>query len=377
MDLNYTEEQKQLTQSLRRMLTDKCGSDVVRKMEGDEKGYPADLWRAVTEMGLPGLTIAEEFGGLGLGALELAIVFEELGRALAPVPLFVSSVLSAGLLARAGSDAQKREWLPAIASGDAVLSVAWLEPGNSFSERGVQLSANADASGYRLNGKKFMVQFAAAVDRLIVLVRSGPNPTDIDLVLVDPKSKGISLKRHKTMAKDAQFEVAFDNVEVPASARLGAVGSGWEHWQDVLTTGMTALAAWGVGCGEGAMELGTTYAKEREQFGKPIGSFQAIAHPFADAATLLAGARMITLEAAWAQDVGRPYKQIATMAYLESNDATHEATKAAQNTFGGIGFTLDIDVQLYFRRSRQHELAWGSAEALNEQVGSQALAQLA
>jgi alkylation response protein AidB-like acyl-CoA dehydrogenase len=125
------------------------------------------------------------------------------------------------------------------------------------------------------------------------------------------------------------------------------------------------------------MELGTTYAKEREQFGKPIGSFQAIAHPFADAATLLAGARMITLEAAWAQDVGRPYKQLATMAYLESNDATREATKAAQNTFGGIGFTLDIDVQLYFRRSRQHELAWGSAEALNEQVGSQALAQLA
>jgi len=377
MDLDYTQEQKQLTDSLRRMLTDKCGTDVVRKMEGDEKGYPDELWRAVTEMGLPGLTIAEEYGGLGLGALELAIVFEELGRALAPVPLFVSSVLSAGLLARAGSDEQKREWLPAIAAGEAVLSLAWLEPGNSFSERGVQLSANADANGYRLTGKKFMVQFAAAVDRLIVFVRSGRNPTDIDLVLVDPRARGVSLKRHKTMAADAQFEVSFDNVEVQASARLGAIGSGWEHWQDVLRTGMTALAAWGVGCGERAMELGTAYAKEREQFGKPIGSFQAIAHPFADAATLLAGARMITLEAAWAQDTGRPHKQLAMMAHLESCDATRVATKVSQNAFGGIGFTKDIDIQLFFRRSRQHELSWGSAEALNEEIGSQVLGQLA
>ena len=376
MDLDFTEEQLQLTQTLRRMLADKCGTDVVRKMEGDEKGYPAELWRAVTEMGLPGLTIAEEDGGLGLGAMEQALVFEELGRALAPVPLFVSSVLAAGLLARAGSDAQKREWLPAIAAGDAVLSVAWLEPGNSFAARGVQLGANLEADGYRLNGKKFMVQFAAAADRLIVLVRSGPQPTDIDLVLVDPKASGVTLKRHKTMASDAQFEVSFDNVSVPASARIGASGAGWEHFQEVLTSGMTALAAWGLGCGEGAMALGTTYAKEREQFGKPIGSFQAIAHPFADAATVLAGARMITLEAAWAQDVGRPHKQLAMMAYLESSDATRTATKVSQNAFGGIGFTRDIDIQLFFRRSRQHELAWGSADALNEEIGAQVLAQL-
>ncbi len=377
MDLDFTEEQKQLTQSLRRMLGDKCGADVVRRMEGDEKGYPDDLWREVAEMGLPGLTISEQYGGLGLGALEQVIAFEELGRALAPVPLFVSSVLAAGLLERAGNEAQKGEWLPAIASGEAVLSIAWLEPGNSFSEKGVQMSAGATGDGYRLNGKKFMVQFAAAADRLIVLVRSGPNPTDIDLVMVDPKAKGITLKRHKTMVGDAQFEVAFDNVEVPAADRLGAAGEGWAHWHHVLRTGMIALAAWGIGCGEGAMTLGTDYAKEREQFGVPIGSFQAIAHPFADAATALAGARMITLEAAWAKDTGRPHTRLATMAWLEACDASRTATKVSQNAFGGIGFTRDIDIQLYFRRARQHELSWGNPDALNEEVGTEVLSELA
>lgn len=375
MDLDFTEEQKQLTQSLRRMLGNKCGPDVVRRMEGDEKGWPDELWRAVTEMGLPGLTIAEEHGGLGLGALEQAIVFEELGRALAPVPLFVSSVLAADLLARAGSDAQKAEWLPRIASGEAVLTIAWLEPGNSFGPKGVQMRAAGD--GYRLSGKKFMVPFAAAADRLIVLVRSGDGAEEIDLVMVDPKARGITLKRHKTMVGDAQFEVAFDNVEVAEGDRIGAAGDGWTQWQQVLKTGMIALAAWGIGCGEGAMTLGTNYAKEREQFGVPIGSFQAIAHPFADAATLLAGARMMTWEAAWAKDTGREHTRFAMMAWLEACDASRMATKVSQNAFGGIGFTKDIDIQLYFRRSRQHELSWGNPDALNEEIGTEVLGELA
>jgi alkylation response protein AidB-like acyl-CoA dehydrogenase len=133
---------------------------------------------------------------------------------------------------------------------------------------------------------------------------------------------------------------------------------------------MIPTAAWSVGCGERAIELATAYAKERVQFDKPIGSFQAIAHPLASAATLIAGARLLTLEAAWAHDSGRPFRRLATMAYLEAGDASREATKASQNTFGGIGFTLDIDIQLYFRRSKQYQLAWGDIDALNEEVGA-------
>lgn len=378
MNLDLSDEQRMLGESLRRMLGDLSPPKVVRQMEHDPQGCPAALWAAMAEMGLPGLVIDEQYGGVGAGAIETTIVYEELGRALAPTPHFVSAILAAGLIARAGSDAQKRRWLPAIASGKAVLAPAWLEPGGGFGAAGVQLRGVASGDGIRLSGRKWLVPFASMAERLLVLVRSGAAAEAIDIVLVDPQAPGVVLTQHKTMASDAQYEIAFDDVVVPAADRLGApgvTGAGWGHWQAVLQDGRIALAAWAVGCADRAVELTTDYAKERVQFGRPIGGFQGVAHPIAYAASLVAASRLLAQEAAWARDCGRPHARLATMAHLQAAETARQATKTGHQVFGGIGFTNDLDMQLYYRRAKQHQLAWGDVRSLEEAVGADVLGE--
>jgi alkylation response protein AidB-like acyl-CoA dehydrogenase len=359
--------------SLRRMLGEMSPPKVVRQMENDPKGYPDALWTTLSEMGLPGLCIDEQYGGIGMGALETAILYEELGRTLAPTPHFVSSILCAGLIARLGSEEQKQKWLPAIASGAAVAAPAWFEPGGGFGPEGVQLAAVRSADGYTLSGRKHLVSFALAADVLLVLVRTGEADEAIDILLVDPKAPGVTLTQQPTMASDAQYEVTFKNVVVPMSARLGE--SGWGHWQAVLTDGMIALAAWAVGCGDRALEMAVDYAKERVQFDRLIGSFQGIAHPLADAATAIEGARLLAYEAAWARDTGRSFGRLAVMAHVQAADAARMATRTGQQTLGGIGFTVDIDMQLYYRRAKQNQLAWGDVGSFEELIAADVLGE--
>ncbi|MDX9914204.1 MAG: acyl-CoA dehydrogenase family protein, partial [Candidatus Moranbacteria bacterium] len=285
MDLDLSDEQIMLRDSLRKMLADQSSVQVVRKMEDDPVGTPASLWKYLAEMGVMGLTLPEEYGGSGLGAVDLAVVFEELGRALCPAPVLETSVISGGIIALAGSDAQKKEWLPRIAAGEVVLTPAFLEPEGSFKATGIQLKAEKGADGYRLNGQKFFVGYAASADRLVTLVRTGAGNGGIDILLVDPKAKGVTLTKTASHAQDPRYQVTFDNVVVPLADRIGAEGSGWATWCAVGFDMMVALSAWFVGCGNQGMELGTTYAKERVQFDRPIGSFQAIAHQLADSAT--------------------------------------------------------------------------------------------
>lgn len=373
MDLEFTDEQHMFRDSLRRMLGEMSPPKVVRQMENDPKGYPDALWTTLSEMGLPGLCIDEQYGGIGMGALETAILYEELGRTLAPTPHFVSSILCAGLIARLGSEEQKQKWLPAIASGAAVAAPAWFEPGNGFGPEGVQLAAVRSADGYTLSGRKHLVSFALAADVLLVLVRTGEADEAIDILLVDPKAPGVTLTQQPTMASDAQYEVTFKNVVVPMSARLGE--SGWGHWQAVLTDGMIALAAWAVGCGDRALEMAVDYAKERVQFDRLIGSFQGIAHPLADAATAIEGARLLAYEAAWARDTGRSFGRLAVMAHVQAADAARMATRTGQQTLGGIGFTVDIDMQLYYRRAKQNQLAWGDVGSFEERIAADVLGE--
>lgn len=375
MDLEFTDEQQMLRDSVRRMLSETAPIKVVREMENNPKGYPDALWGAMADMGLAGICIQEAHGGIGLGAQETAILYEELGRSLAPTPHFVSSVLSAGLIARAGSPAQKEQWLPAIASGEAILTPAWFEPGNGFGPEGVQLAAVTSGDGYTLSGCKHLVSFAAAADQLLVLVRSGQDDQAIDILLVDPKSPGITLTQQKTMADDAQYRVTFKDVAVPASARLGT--SGWSDWQAVLKDGMIALAAWAVGCADRALEMAAEYAKERVQFDRPIGSFQGLAHPMADVATVIEASRLLAQEAAWARDSGRPYGRLAVMAHLQAAEAARFSTRVGQQVLGGIGFTQDIDMQLYYRRAKQNQLAWGDTGSLEDIIAADILGEIA
>jgi alkylation response protein AidB-like acyl-CoA dehydrogenase len=292
---------------------------------------------------------------------------------LAPTPHFVSAVLCGGAIARAGSDQQKSQWLGAIASGDAILTPAWLEPENGFSPRGIELRATVDGDGYRLNGCKRHVAFAAAADRLVVVARIGEDEGSIDLFLVDPTAVGVSLRQQYTIASDTQYEVTLTDVAVGLDDRIGADGTGWATWQEVLEGGLVLLAAQAVGGARYALEITTQYAKDRHQFDKPLGAFQALAHDLADAVTALDGAEQLVHEAAWAGANGRPLASLAPMAKLFACSTYRDITAMAQQIFGGIGFTLDFDIQLYFRRAKQLQVMWANDRILEDAVAAELL----
>jgi len=348
-----------------------CGLDVVRQMEDDPVGYPVMLWEQMAQLDLIGLLLPEEYGGSGMSLIEGVALYEELGRALAPTPHFVSAVMGGGVLTAAGTDAQKGRWLRPVASGDNVLTIAWLEPENGFSPEGVQLRATREGDAFRLDGVKRHVAFAAAADQLVVLARTGDAAEAVDLFLVDPKAPGVALRQQFSIASDTQYEVTFDGVAVSELERIGTAGSGWGTWQAALQDGLVLLAAQAVGGARYALEITTQYALDRRQFDKPLGAFQALAHYLADAVTTLDGAEQLVHEAAWAGANGRPLSSLAPMAKLFACSTFRDITATAQQIFGGIGFTLDFDIQLYFRRAKQQQLMWANDRTLEDSVAAE------
>jgi alkylation response protein AidB-like acyl-CoA dehydrogenase len=368
LDLDFDQEQELLRQTVRDVLGRHCPLEVVREMEDDSVGYPAALWTQLGELDLIGLLLPEAYGGSGMSLVEGVALYEELGRALAPTPHFVSAVMSGGVLAAAGSDAQKENWLRPVASGDAILTPAWLEPENGFSPRGVEVRAEAEGSGFRLNGVKRHVAFASAADRFVVLARTGEAADAVDLFLVDPAASGVGIRQQFSISSDTQYEVTMSNVVVGADERIGPAGSGWATWQEVLEPALVLLAAQAVGGARYALEITTQYAKDRHQFDKPLGAFQALAHYLADAVTNLDGAQQLVHEAAWAGASGRSLESLAPMAKLFACSTFRDITAMAQQLFGGIGFTLDFDIQLYFRRAKQQQLMWANDRTLEDAV---------
>jgi alkylation response protein AidB-like acyl-CoA dehydrogenase len=373
MDLDFTEEQNMLRETLRDLCTAYAPPEVVRAMEDDPTGYPTEFWTQLGKLGLLGLTLPERYGGSGQTALEGAVVYEELGRSLAPSPHFVSSVLSGGALTLAGSEEQKRTWLPKIAAGEAIFTPAWLEPKNGCGPTGVRLQAVRDRDDYRLTGTKQHVVFASAATRLLVLARTGDADNDVDLLLVDPTSPGIELTQQYSLASDTQYEIVFNDVRVPTSDRVGSARSGWSTWHEVMHDGIILLAAQAIGGAERALEITVQYAKDRHQFDKPLGAFQAIAHYLADAATVVDGGRTLVHEAAWARAQGKPVSRLAPMAKLFACQTFRDVTAMAEQVHGGIGFTVEYDIQLYFRRAKQLQLSWWDSRYLEELIASNVL----
>jgi alkylation response protein AidB-like acyl-CoA dehydrogenase len=368
MDLDWTEEQVVLRDMVRGVCAQYAPLEVVRQVEDDATGYPAELWKQLGELGLTGLLIPEEYGGSAQSALEAAIVYEEFGRSLAPSPHFVSAVISAGLLLAGGSEEQKRSWLPRIASGEAILTPAWLEPGNGFGPSGVQLRAKPDGDGFRLSGTKRHVLFASAAARLVVLARTGDAPEAVDLFLVDPRAAGVTLTQQRSLASDTQYQVDLADVRVAAADRIGAAGTGWKHFDAVMHDGIILLAALAMGGAERALEITVQYAKDRKQFDKPLGAFQAISHYLADAATAIDGGKTLVYEAAWARAGGRPIERLAPMAKLFACQTWRDVTAMCQQVWGGVGFTIEYDIQLYFRRAKQLQITWWDTRTLEELV---------
>jgi alkylation response protein AidB-like acyl-CoA dehydrogenase len=371
MDLDRTVEQEMLRELVRGICNSYAPLSVVRALEDDPVGYPTELWQQLGELDLIGLMLPDEYGGSGMSLLEGAVVYEELGRALAPSPHFVSAVMSAGVLLRAGTDEQKQAWLPRIASGDAILSTAWLEPGNGYGPLGVQLSARADGSDVVLDGVKWHAPFASAASALVVLARTDSG--NVDLFLVDPAGPGVTLTQQMTIASDTQYAVEFAGVRVPAANRIGPTGSGWGTWNATLLEGSVLLAAQAMGGARYAFDITVQYAKDRHQFDKPLGAFQAISHYLADASTTVEGGTILVYEAAWAHANGRPITTLAPMAKLFAGRTFRDITAMGQQVFGGIGFTVESDIQLYFRRAKQWQISWWDDRFLEELIAAERL----
>ncbi len=370
MDMDLTPEQELLRESVRRVCARYAGLDVVRKMENDEIGYPTQLWEQLGELGLLGLTIPEQWGGSQMSMVDAAIVYEELGRALTPSPHFVSCVLAGGVLARAGSDGQRQQWLARIASGEAIVTAAWLEPDGGFGPEGVRLQARRDGDGWLLSGTKRHVPFALAAETMLVLARTDDG---VSLFLVDPRAPGVTLTQQHTVASDTQFRVDLDGVRVDADAVVAAPGAGWPVWDEVMRDGIILLAAQAVGGARAALEMTVDYARTREQFGKPLGAFQAVAHYLSDAATAVDGAQTLVWEAAWARTNDRDVARLAPMAKLFGCQTFRDVTATAQQVFGGVGFSLEFDIQLYFRRAKALQLSWWDTRYLEGLVAASVL----
>jgi alkylation response protein AidB-like acyl-CoA dehydrogenase len=373
LNLDFTDEQDMLREMVRGLLGQYASNEQIRALEDDPTGYSADLWAQLRELDLLGLLLPAEYGGSEMSMLEGVIVYEELGRALAPTPHLVSCVVSAGALVRAGSDEQRSEWLPKIATGEVILTPAWLEPENSFGPRGVQLRAVADGDGFTLTGTKQHVYFGAAADRLVVLARTGEGDGDVDLFLVDPSADGVTLTQKMSISSDTQYRVDLDGVRVTAADRIGDAGTGWSTWQRVMEEAMILAAAFANGGCEHALDITVQYSKDREQFDKPLGAFQALSHNMADAKTALDGAKLLAYEAAWAHSQGHSLASLAPMAKTYACTSFRDTTAMAQQIFGGVGFTLEYEIQLYFRRAKQLQLSWNDTRRCEDLIAAAVL----
>ena len=380
LDLDFTQEQEMLRAMVRGLCAELAPLSRVRELEDDPDGVARDLWERFGELGLCGLMAPEESGGSGMSLMDGVVLYEELGRSLAPIPHFTSCVMAAAAIVEAGTRAQHAEMLGGIASGETVASIAWLEPGGGFKPRGVRLTAQQDGDGYVLRGSKLHVPFAAAADLLVVLARTGDGECDVDLFIVPAGTPGLSLEQRMSISSDTQYLVGFDGMRVPSTARLGnpeaVAGSGWEAWERAMHAGAILAAAQAVGGASHALEITVEYAKTRRQFNKALAEFQSISHYLADARTSLDGARLLVCEAAWAHDTGRSTQALAPMAKLFACRTYRDITAMAQQVFGGIGFTVEYDIQLYFRRAKQLQITWWDQAACEDRVADAVLGPL-
>ncbi|MEE3212237.1 MAG: acyl-CoA dehydrogenase family protein [Actinomycetota bacterium] len=368
MDLDLTEEQEMLREAMAGLCADAAES--VRALENDSRGFDDGFWSQLVAMGLTGLMIPEEHGGSAMGLLDATIVYEELGRSLVPSPHFVSSVVSAGVLQAGGSADQQAEWLPRIAAGEAILTPACLEPDNGTGPSGVQLAAVSDGDDVVLTGVKRHVAFASSANRLIVSARE---PAGVSLFLVDPSATGVTLTQQLTVASDTQYRIDLEGVRVPTADRIGAPGTGWDTWHTAMLDAVVLVAAQAIGAAEASHTLATEYAKIRHQFDKPIGSFQSIGHYLADGIAAIDGGRVLVHQAAWTSDQGRDTATLAPMAKLFATQTCRDVAATTVQIHGGLGFTVECDAQLYFRRAKSWQLNWYDDTHLEDLIAAELL----
>ena len=368
MDFGFDETQQMLRSSARDFLNAECSEAYVRSMELEKDGYTAELWNKIAQQGWIGLVFPEEFGGIGMGFLELTILLEEMGRALLPSPYFPTVLLSGLTILEAGDGVQKKELIPKIISGQIISTLAFTEMSASLNPADIKLSAEYNSGEFTLNGTKLFVPYANISDLLIVVARTGKSEEDLTMFVVPKSAKGISEAHLKTIASDRQSEVTFSDVIVEEKNVLGVVNGAWPILEKILGMADVGKSAEMLGSCDKVLEMTLDYVTHRTQFGRPIGTFQAIQHHCANMSIDLEGSRHLTYQAAWrlANDMESSIEVAMAKAWV--SEASQRICATAHQCHGAIGFTKEHSLQLFSRRVKANEIVYGDSDYHFEKV---------
>jgi alkylation response protein AidB-like acyl-CoA dehydrogenase len=373
MDIGFSEEQELLRETARKFLDGECTTKFVREMMASDAAVTTDFWQQLAANGWLGITYPEEAGGSGLGLVDLVVLMEEIGRAVMPGPYPATVLLGGAAIAAAGSPAQRREWLPRIAAGEVKASLAVTEPNARWDAAGITVTARESRGGFVLSGTKMFVPDAHLADVLVVAARSRDGSTmedGVSLFLVPNDAAGLGIRRLPSVDETRKLcEVKLDNVAAPGSALLGEVHQGWAPLQQVIDRAAVALAAEMCGAAQRVLDMTVDYAKLRVAFGKPIGTYQGVKHKCADMLVEIENAKSLTYYAAWAVDEGEADAALAvSMAKAAASDAGRKVCAAGIQLHGGIGMTWEHDLQLYLKRAKADEVAFGDASWHRERI---------
>ncbi len=370
MDLDFTEEQKMLKTMARDFLATECPKSLVRELEESDLGYSPEIWKKMAELGWQGIIIPEEYGGTGLTLFDLALIIEEMGRNILPGP-FLSTVISASAILEAGTEEQKSEFLPKVASGETILTLALTEPSASWKPEHISVRATASGENYVISGIKLFIPDAHLANYLLVVARTqdSARPEEgISIFLVDAKSPGIRCEPQLTMGLDNKCEVVFENVAVPKENILGDLNQGWQIVESTLMKATALKVAEMSGGCQASLEMTVDYVKDRVQYGRPIGGFQAIQHYVADMWGHTDRVQSLAWEVNWKVSAGVATSFDVAVAKAYVNEAYKRVTERGVHCHGAIGLTRDHDMGLYYRRAMVASIDYGDTDHQKEIV---------
>jgi alkylation response protein AidB-like acyl-CoA dehydrogenase len=374
MDFSFTEEQDMLRISARDFLTKECPKAKIREMDSDERGYDPNMWRSMAELGWMGLIFPEEYGGMRGSFMDLVILMEEMGRNILPGPYFSTIALCALPLLEYGSSEQKTKLLPQIAKGEDIWTFALVEQSGRYQASDVKLRALVEGANYILQGHKLFVSDAHVADYMLVVGRTGKGDSleeGITLFIVNTDGPNVKNEAIPTIGGDRQFRVGFDKAAVPKGNILGKIGSGWDIVNFILQRAAVLKCAEISGACQAVLDITSSYAKERIQFDRPIGSFQAVQHKLADMLIDVEAVQYLLYQAAWGIDVGSPSHWQISAAKVKANEVYQRICIEAIAAHGAIGYTMDHDIGLYYRRVKAAQFVAGASNLHREVVSIQ------
>lgn len=373
MEVEFTEYQKMLRNSIHDFLTAECDKSKVRELEEDELGYSPEHWRKIADLGWLGLVIPEDYGGMGMTFQDLTIILEETGRNIFPSPFFCTMVGGCLPLLEAGNEEQKNEFLPKIVNGELIFSFALLEENGLYDAADINTTVVTKGDSFVINGTKLFVEMAHVADYLICATRTeeGGLPEDgITLFIVSAKTPGLHYEVIPTMGMDKLCEVRFEDVVVPKQNMLGEQNKGWPILENIIRKGAIAKCAESVGAMQACLDMSVAYAKERVQYERPIGAFQGLQWWMADMYVSCETSKYLLYKVAWMESLGLPCTKEVSAAKAYINEKCKWVVQKTVQLHGAIGTTRDHDAGLYFRRGKTASIAFGDTDYHREIVAT-------